>query len=401
MKLDWSLLLSRSLKSYILLGLVLITALFIPMGPSALAIISGITIGTWIASANWYKDWRLWINRPWFWAAVVFSLIHWLGLVWSPDTKIGISFALRTWFWLLGLAIISTPQNPDTGQKVYLAVLMGIAGMALVSFMQCWGWIPMRREMPAGFIGHIEHSLLLVFGMVMASWEFAKEHRLGWKIFWISLLILFILNMTVSWGRAGYLSLAIFSPVIAWNLFGGRRIFLALLLIAITGGLMYLSPTVQYRVKWGISDIQHFQNNDPNTSLGGRLVMWKNSMTMIKEHPFIGTGTGSFTQVYTQKYSTPPWNAKHPHNLFLYLGVSFGLLGILSGIAFFSTLIWEGFKYRHTRVGYGLLIYILIMLIGSMTEIQLIVNPTGPLLALLGGLLAHLPYPSDLWSSKA
>lgn len=63
-------------------------------------------------------------------------------------------------------------------------------------------------------------------------------------------------------------------------------------------------------------------------NLSGRLETYENAKQMIREHPWLGTGPGSFPalyQFYRQDYS-PAWEA-YAHNDWMELRITFGLIG--------------------------------------------------------------------------
>ena len=64
--------------------------------------------------------------------------------------------------------------------------------------------------------------------------------------------------------------------------------------------------------------------------------MIRESIRIIKAHPFIGIGTGSLVEVTKEK----GYQASHPHNNFLYMGTSYGIFGIAACFWLF----WKMFK---------------------------------------------------------
>jgi O-antigen ligase len=65
-----------------------------------------------------------------------------------------------------------------------------------------------------------------------------------------------------------------------------------------------------------------------------RLYFWKAALFIIKEHPIFGVGTGdvqselNITYIKTKSPLEPKWY-KRPHNQFLTISVSLGLIGLL------------------------------------------------------------------------
>ena len=97
--------------------------------------------------------------------------------------------------------------------------------------------------------------------------------------------------------------------------------------------------------------LQDLANLDSRSSLASRIMIWKASARMIKNHWFIGIGPGNFQETYLgyQKYYPPylEWAVPHPHNLYLtfwlYGGIV-GLIGFFSLIFFWLKDIWGKIK---------------------------------------------------------
>src|SRR5262249_17515744 len=64
--------------------------------------------------------------------------------------------------------------------------------------------------------------------------------------------------------------------------------------------------------------------------MGGRTIMWKGSLQMIRAHPFFGTGGGSWQWVF-QRYKKADFalltRPEHAHNELLNLAADYGLIG--------------------------------------------------------------------------
>ena len=72
------------------------------------------------------------------------------------------------------------------------------------------------------------------------------------------------------------------------------------------------------------------------TSVGLRLEFYRTSLNLIAEHPFIGTGTGSFAKVYADKVAgTRLTHATNPHNEYLNIAIQLGLVGELALLGLF------------------------------------------------------------------
>jgi len=79
--------------------------------------------------------------------------------------------------------------------------------------------------------------------------------------------------------------------------------------------------------------------------MGIRMVLWQNTLEMIRERPLLGSGTGSFGAAYRQKVAGQSgWRAENlssdPHNQYLKIAAEHGLVGL----AVFLWLIVSAFR---------------------------------------------------------
>jgi O-antigen ligase len=87
-------------------------------------------------------------------------------------------------------------------------------------------------------------------------------------------------------------------------------------------------------------------SNDPTT---GRLHFWRGTLGIISDHPFIGTGLGSFGVAYTL-YDTRNglYRLEQAHNDYLQILSDAGLVGAVLGLAFIFMLFRGGFMRRES-----------------------------------------------------
>ena len=69
-----------------------------------------------------------------------------------------------------------------------------------------------------------------------------------------------------------------------------------------------------------------------------RLMIWKKSIYLISQKPLLGWGAATFPIIYLSQYGE--WKG-HPHNLFLELSISYGLLTSFLIFTFIGILIYK------------------------------------------------------------
>ncbi|MDF1497644.1 MAG: O-antigen ligase family protein [Patescibacteria group bacterium] len=85
-----------------------------------------------------------------------------------------------------------------------------------------------------------------------------------------------------------------------------------------------------------------------------RVIIWKESFEIIKDHPILGTGLRSFKTAILP-YHTATWmeTFPHPHNILLMLWIETGLLGLLSFIWLIGTWVIMVIRPRYMVLGPG------------------------------------------------
>ena len=68
-----------------------------------------------------------------------------------------------------------------------------------------------------------------------------------------------------------------------------------------------------------------------------RFVVWRAAFNMIKEHPFLGKGVGTF-MAYFRDYSNR--NIQYAHNCFLQIWAEAGIFSLISFLSFLGFLLW-------------------------------------------------------------
>lgn len=94
------------------------------------------------------------------------------------------------------------------------------------------------------------------------------------------------------------------------------------------------------------SEISQYKQGSFATSVGLRLEFSHNSFELLKKHPWLGTGTGSFAQDYLSVSPHKQFATQNPHNEYLNIAVQFGLLGIVILLTLFFVHAWASFRLQ-------------------------------------------------------
>ena len=188
------------------------------------------------------------------------------------------------------------------------------------------------------------------------------------------LLVLFFftmsINMFITGGRAGQVGYFVVVIILFFQFFNKhffRALFLSTLFLGIVLSTAYFGSQIFHdRVNKAVSEIQNYQN-DKNTStgltgnsVGLRINYAINTFEIIKEHPLIGVGTGGYEKSYKIINDKNSPNAElhgHPHNMYLFEMVQFGLFGLISllSILYFQVrFAWKETNMLRSKVGIAL-----------------------------------------------
>lgn len=113
-----------------------------------------------------------------------------------------------------------------------------------------------------------------------------------------------------------------------------------------------------------------------NSSIDGRIWSLKNGLYILKQHPFLGTGPGTYGGKFAELYSSPTYFLGMQNgyvalfttdNQFLAILVQFGILGFLAFMGFLTAVIIQiiNNKSQFTKLGMGSIFSFFIMMLAS------------------------------------
>ncbi len=151
-------------------------------------------------------------------------------------------------------------------------------------------------------------------------------------------------SLFITFSRAAYLSMLvaiILFGIVLFRYFSKNFIkvlFFLLLTIGLSYSLSLLQPHVASRVS--LSGITNALVGPSNISRVDRIDVYKRSLSIIKNFPIVGSGLGTFGEIF-KKYQDIPWvYFDYTHNQYLQIFVEEGIIG---GLIFLSYFIYLGF----------------------------------------------------------
>lgn len=244
--------------------------------------------------------------------------------------------------------------------KISLFTLLGFVSGVVVSILLSIGLAATGTQWLMSMVGdwtvfrtHAYHNYfiaLLVYGVLV--WLTVKKPApwIKWAAIATILLSLFDAFVLVQ-GRSG--NVVMLALIGLWGIqrFHWKRIMMlavvAILCIPFVPTVIKHIPALHHSIERGSDDLAAYRQGQTETSLGLRLEFYKNSLNIIAMKPWLGQGTGAFTDAYRQStgFSTGVRASSNPHNDYLKFTVELGLLGLCAIVALILVGWWQAQAY--------------------------------------------------------
>jgi O-antigen ligase len=295
---------------------------------------------------------RLILRHPLMVGLVVFMAPIAVGAFYGPASWYDSLTALLAWRRMLLLPLALAVFDDEPSKRAVLRTVLAVCAIgAIVSFVTTAGHIPVYKWGPGiVFRNYATQGLTLSVGMIVALAAlmradlFKDDRVLGNRSAMAAVLVLFVLDIVyVLPGRSGYVSVLVMGLVVVALLAHGSwrtKLGLGLAVAAVLGVMLASSQQSRERIAQAVNEMRtaDLDLGGDGTSLGARVVFWRNTVRMIADHPVFGVGTGGFQDGYRPYVEgVPGWHGTDtgdPHNQFLkFLGEQ-GIVG-LAAVLFF------------------------------------------------------------------
>ena len=183
----------------------------------------------------------------------------------------------------------------------------------------------------------VSAALAIVLSSIISKTKQIKIFEIACVIFLVSYIALF------TTGRSGYLAMLVVLIFMAIKYIKVNKFLTTLKswsLIAIVAMLAMIllmsSKTSSDRISQAIVELhQSDKNANENvvTSIGQRVIFWKNTIEMIPKYFLLGAGTGAFKAAYTEQVADKTGLVaaitQDPHNQYLKILIEQGILGLV------------------------------------------------------------------------
>ena len=358
-------------------------AFFIPLVPNVGTALIYVTLAFAIAKMMIARRWE--IKKPpaaWLFYGFIFCSI--LSIYNSPIKE----FSILNWIYTVGSYMIVyflTLTYIDTYEKkkTLLLTAIGTAVVAciwgLIQYSQVYGvssqsWVdpntfPLIKRRLYGtlqnpnLMGAYLLEILAFVGPLALLHKKMKQHWLA------KLVALFlVLCIVLTYSRGVWISCAVM--VLYWGLVWKRKLLLSLLAV----------PAVMFYYHGGVAERLWSLFGHHDTSVSMRYALWDSTTYMIKDHPFLGIGWGSYWKVYPEYnyfLQDPSVVIYHAHNMFLHMVATIGIVGALCFIGILVVHAWKAFslptnkKNAEIIIKYGLTAMILGICVSGCVDYEL------------------------------
>lgn len=195
----------------------------------------------------------------------------------------------------------------------------------------------------------------------------SQKTILAAKLFGYSIAIFLILYISIfTTGRSGYVAMLIVLLfmlikfiVSKNNIKESMAVILFVTGLISAGILLMKSETSSRRIEQAVVEFQQSEKNANDnvvTSIGQRVIFWKNTIQMVPEYFLWGAGTGSFKAAYTKQVSEKSGLegaiTQDPHNQYLKILIEQGILGLVVFVAIlFRSLVQNNLRDEHYMLG--------------------------------------------------
>jgi O-antigen ligase len=375
-------------------ALAVLTGFSIPLSTSFSEITTGLFVACWLLSANFSAKWAvIRRNSPALLSLALFSLLM-LGMIWSVAGFAASGRCLLKYRELLYVpmfvVVFQDARLRTPAVSAYMAAAVLLLGL---SYFEWLSHIDMGEAAhpldlsPVISKDRIIHSLLMAYLAYLAAVRLAgisrgPEARTGaakrWQLAYTAIIALAIFNILfMVEGRTGYLVLGALTILFLFERLGRRGVVIACVLMgAVAWGGVTFSGTVRSRIAQTLSQLENQFGPERKHSADPRLEFYENSLKLIRRHPLLGTGTGSFDGEYARLIaSTDDRPTCDPHNEYLHLACQVGMGGPLLFVALLALQWFAAGRLAppEKQIGRGI---VLTIALGSLFN-SLILSVTG------------------------
>ncbi len=288
------------------------------------------------------------------WLGIARNPVVWASLALFALLGVGVTYSVAGWhdasvFWLKyrKLAYLPLLLLLCRDRLASRAGLMGmLASVALIVIAGFYLWVRSRLEPGSEVMGYSYFGSYIIEGVWVAeaAYFMVVEAIVSprWRACWIAgavLALAFLLYVSI--GRTGYVVAFALALLLLFQATPRRWLLPGVAgILLVAASVFFLAPELANRMSSVVTAAEGSTTSAGSLSARQRIEFYETSLRAIELHPILGTGTGSFAQVYNPLLPSEASYAitTNPHNEYLIIGVQLGIVGVVLLLAMFGAL---------------------------------------------------------------
>jgi O-antigen ligase len=316
----------------------------VPISVALDNVLLAVIAACWLAAGAWRETWRLARDNATALAAVALFALLVLGSLYGDHGPGGAGTYLLKYLDLLFIPVFAfLLRDPVLRRRAIHALAAALGLVLLISYLTAAG-MPVAKPLlgspgnPVAFKHYLTHGILMAYAAFLfaelALAAASRAPRLAWGAAALAALVN-VLFMTQ--GRTGYVLAATLALYFGYARGRWRGLAVSAVAVAAVFALLSQMPgSFQQRLGLGAEQTPTEAADAARISSQQRLEMYHTSLEIIREHPLVGIGTGSFPKAYAERGGANLLpDLRNPHNEYLLFTVQLGLPGLIALLCLF------------------------------------------------------------------
>ena len=336
----------------------------------------------WLLEGDFIRKIHVFKSNKWLWSVLVLTIMYFLGLMYGHNHN-DANYVLQRVSLLLMFIVFTTAEIRQKSYHYALTLFLFtnlisatvsiLINNEIIEPISSYISIISSENSISAFLKYNYHNILLSFSSLLSFMLFHLSKN-KYSFLYLLAIPIFCLSIFSEAGRAGQLTINVFMFFYAIYFLRSKikysiSIFFFLILV---NYLSYNNSTV---FKYRVDQLNHVvQNNGEKKNPKAkekdiRYLFLNESLSLIKERPFFGHGSGSFSSILISNTNSSYDFEKHktPHNNFLYVFFELGIFGFLIFLSIFYYQIKSILKNSNMKIHSIILplFYLFLMLFDS------------------------------------
>ncbi|MFM9835207.1 MAG: O-antigen ligase family protein [Methylophilaceae bacterium] len=346
----------------------------------------------WLISGDYSKKIALIKKNPAAISTLILVALYVIGITYS-STSVHAAFSFGAKYHkLLFIPMIACTLNSEKirnlALKVFLATSLFILGL---SYLKCFG-VQIKDYHFSGqgyviFKGRIAHGIFMSFAMYMMLILSTRSDGYK-KLIWVTLSVLAAINILfLVNGRTGQITMFALILWFTWETWRLKSLKYWSLVLLLGIGIHFAFPDFP---RSRLTETDQEMSQGSKSSAGQRLEMYKNTLSLIQQHPFLGGGTGSLEAEYkilAENQHLTMSKVTNPHNQYLLTAQELGIVGLICLLWMWYSHWSASYRLSNSQYGFALRGLVITITVGSLFNSLILDAAEGQFYCVLAGIL--------------